>query len=90
MAKGDIYKRQVDPEKKQILFRNVDSALMQMVDECCEIREITRKEWFERTCEEFIHSTMVGIKQVLGDDMETDMAWDKEKIKKLIHLKPKS
>jgi hydrogenase maturation factor HypE len=87
LANGETYKRQVNPDAKQVLFRNMNSHLMEMVDDCCEIRGITRKQWFEETCEKFIQSTMIGVKQVLGDELPPDFVWDKNKVKNLIRQK---
>tara|TARA_R110000744_G_scaffold92927_1_gene179669 strand:- start:4776 stop:5039 length:264 start_codon:yes stop_codon:yes gene_type:complete len=87
LANGETYKRQVNPDAKQVLFRNMNSQLMGMVDDCCEIRGITRKQWFEESCEKFIQSTMIGVKQVLGDELPRDFAWNKKKIKSLINQK---
>ena len=87
MSNGETYKKQVNPDLKQVLFRNMNPQLINMVDDCCEIRGITRKQWFEETCEKFIQSTMIGVKQVLGDELPDDFVWDKKQIQSLIRQK---
>tara|TARA_Y100000310_G_C20619126_1_gene782300 strand:- start:1349 stop:1639 length:291 start_codon:yes stop_codon:yes gene_type:complete len=84
LAKGDTYKRQVNPAKRQMIFRNIDPDIASLLDDCCELRGVTRKQFFLTAIDAFIQSTMTGIKHVLGDQIG-DQAWDKKNIQDMLN-----
>ena len=51
------YIKQVDKTKRQILFRNIEPALVDKLDSACEAKGLTRKEAFYLMVRGFIRNT---------------------------------